>query len=81
MPRRIPQEPNYRTSCPAAIKAKITELENAALSLGLEGARSAGTQAETEIAQEARYNLERTILTCIEAAVKTALDSNTKRTK
>ena len=81
MVRRIPQDRNYHTACPMAIKAKITELENAALILGLEGARSASTQAETEAAQVARYNLERTILTCIEAAVKAATDQTTRRTQ
>lgn len=81
MARRIPEEHNYRTTCPAAIKAKITALENAVLALGLEGARSTDTADETTEAQFRRYCLEQTILTCIDAAVKTALDPNTKRTK
>lgn len=69
MTRRIPQDHNYRTACPASIKAKITALESAVLEyarvgedvLDPDGQRLSDTQF-------ARYNLERTILTCIEAA-------------
>ena len=81
MTRRIPQDHNYRTACPASIKAKITELENAAFEYGLESARYASANQTCMGAQTARYNLERTILTCIEAAVAAALDANTERTK
>ena len=82
MPRRIPQDHNYRTSCPAAIKAKITALENAAFEYGI-SARDQLRDADVDlrVAQTARYSLEQTVLTCIDAAVKAAMDPNTKRTK
>ena len=71
MARRIPQDHNYHTSCPAAIKAKITELENTLCALDLSFAGSQADQdAAEQAAQVARYNLERTILSCIEAALK-----------
>jgi hypothetical protein len=81
MTRRIPQDHNYRTACPAAIKAKITALENAAFDYGFEHGERRATNLTRLDAQDARYNLERTILTCIEAAVAAALDPNTKRMK
>ena len=82
MARRIPEDHNYRTTCPAAVKAKITALENAVLEYAFAGSMRPedADQAEQD-AQFRRYSLERTILTCIDAAVKAALDPNTKRTK
>lgn len=71
MARRIPQDHNYHTACPAAIKAKITALENTLCALDLSFAGSQADQdAAEQAAQTARYDLERTILTCIEAALK-----------
>ena len=77
MTRRIPQDHNYRTSCPAAIKAKITALENAIMDYAFAGSMRPedADQAEQD-AQFRRYCLERTILTCIEAAVEAALGRN-----
>jgi hypothetical protein len=71
MARRIPQDPSYHTACPAAIKAKITALENAAFCYGYMKA-DYDTTVHLQDAQAARYNLERTILTCIENAVAEA---------
>jgi hypothetical protein len=82
MPRRIPQDPNYRTACPAAIKAKITALESAVMEYAFAGAQP--PEDREQILQDAQFRrscLERTILTCIEAAVAAALDPNTKRMK
>lgn len=82
MARRIPEDHNYRTTCPAAIKAKITALENAAMDYAFAGAQH--PEDRDSILQDAqfrRYSLEQTILTYIDAAVKAALDSDTKRTK
>ena len=71
MARHIPQDHNYRTPCPAAIKAKITELENAAMEYAYSRPSTAAEHsAVLSSAQAARYNLERTILSCIEAALK-----------
>lgn len=65
--KRIPQDHNYRTACPAAIRAKITALEHAAMDYAFKGAaHPADVDALTEAAQVARYNLERTILTFLE---------------
>jgi hypothetical protein len=63
----IPQDKNYRTACPEPIRAKITALENAIIDY----AHAAGRYGTTEDAQAARYNLERTVLTCIEKMEKT----------
>jgi hypothetical protein len=82
MTRRIPQDPNYRTACPAAIKAKITALEGAVMDYAFVGSQP--PEYREQILQDAqfrRYSLERTILTCIEVAVAAALDPNTKRMK
>ncbi len=80
MPRHIPQDHNYRTDCPAAIKAKITELENQAI--GYAYSRPS-TKAEYSAAraapQAARYNLERTILSHIKAAVAEAMKERAKQ--
>jgi hypothetical protein len=82
MTRRIPQDPNYRTACPAAVKAKITELENAVMAYTLAIERHIFEHdEEMQAAQFRRYCLERTILTCIKEAVAAALDPNTKRMK
>lgn len=81
MARRIPQDRNYHTPCPAAIKAKITELENAALDYAFIGAQPPEDREDIlHGAQVARYNLERTILSYIEAALNAA-PYNSKRTK
>jgi hypothetical protein len=73
MARSIPLDYNLHTPCPAAIKAKITELENAAVRYGVVSDRYAsGTEPELTTAQTARYNLERTILSCIQAALENA---------
>lgn len=70
MARRIPQDHNYRTTCPAAIKAKITALETAAIEYAFKGTHDPEDyDAIIEDAQVARYNLERAILTAIEKAV------------
>ena len=80
MTRRIPQDHNYRTSSPAAIKAKITALEIAAFEYGVSYAYDWPSEDQDMAdAQTARYALEQTILTCIDAAVKAALYPNTKR--
>lgn len=69
MMKRIPQDHNYRTSCPAAVKAMITKLEHAAMDYAFKGAANPADVDEiTEAAQVARYNLERAILSCIETA-------------
>ena len=82
MARRIPEEHNYRTTCPAAIKAKITALENAAIDYAFAGSQPLADRAQVlSDAQFRRYCLEQAILTCVDAAVKAALDPNTKRTK
>ena len=75
MTRRIPEDHNYRTSCPAAIKGKITALENAAFEYGASYVYDwPGKDQDLADTQTARYALERTILTCIDAAVKAALE-------
>ena len=82
MTRRIPEDHNYRTSCPAAIKAKITALENAALEYARVGEDVLDPEGQRlSDAQFQRYSLEQTVLTCIDAAVEAALDPSTKRTK
>lgn len=82
MTRRSPQDHNYHTSCPAAIKAKITALENEVFLFGAADGYSEDFKTRLmQDAQTARYNLEQTILTCIEAAVAAALEPNTERTK
>ena len=82
MTRRIPRDHNYDTACPADVKAKITALENEAYLAGAsDGQHEALRDRIVRDAQTARYNLERTIQTCIDAAVKAALDPDTKRTK
>jgi hypothetical protein len=78
MTRRIPQDPNYRTACPAAIKAKITAVENAAFWYGYMKA-DYDTTVHLQEAQAARYNLERAIMTHVEEAVAVALGLNTER--
>ena len=82
MTRRIPKDHNYRTSCPAAIKAKITALERAVLEYARAGEDVLDPEGQRlSDAQFRRYCLERTILTCIDAAVQAAMDPDTKRTK
>jgi Txe/YoeB family toxin of Txe-Axe toxin-antitoxin module len=82
MTRRIPEDRNYHTSCPAAIKAKITALEGAVMDYAFAGSQPPEDREQIlQDTQFRRYNLERTILTCIDAAVKAALDPDTKRTK
>lgn len=74
MARNVPRDHNYRTACPAAIKAKITQLESAAMDYAFVGSADlAERDGVLDAAQTARYDLERTILTCIDAAVKAAL--------
>lgn len=63
---RIPVDHNHVTSCPAAIKAKITVFEKAAMDYAFIGAAMPSDAAGiTAAAQTARYNLEQTILTYI----------------
>lgn len=63
---RIPTNHNLVTSCPAVIKAKITEFEKAAMDYAFIGAAMPADAAGiTAAAQTARYNLEQTILTYI----------------
>lgn len=82
MTRRIPEDHNYRTSCPAAIKAKITALEKAVMDYAFAGSLPLADRAQIlSDAQFRRYSLERTIMTCIDAAVNAALDPDAKRTK
>ena len=66
--RQVPRNPNYRTDCPPAIKAKITELENVVFEYGLQAGRWTGLEDEISEAQIARYNLERAILTYLTRA-------------
>lgn len=66
--RQVPRDPNYRTDCPPAIKAKITELENAVFEYGLQAGRWTRLEDEISEAQTARYDLERTILTYLARA-------------
>jgi hypothetical protein len=68
--RRIPQDHNYRTACPAAIKAKITALEGAVMDYAFAGSQTPEDREQIlQDAQFRRYCLEQTILTCIENAV------------
>ena len=73
MAHPIPKDQNYRTTCPASIKAKITRLETAAMEYAFVGAQAPEDRERIlKDAQVARYNLEQTILTCIENAVAEA---------
>ena len=73
MAQRIPKDHNYYTTCPASIKAKITQLEAAAMEYAFCGAREKEDREHIlHGAQVARYNLEQTILTCVENAVAEA---------
>ena len=73
MTRRTPKDHNYRTTCPAAVKAKITALENAVLEYARVGEDVLDPEGQRlSDAQSARYSLERTILTCTENAVAEA---------
>lgn len=79
MSRRIPQDHNYRTPCPPAIKAKITALENAAMDYAFAGSmRAEDADRVEQDAQWRRYCLERTITTHVEVAVKAALEAAAK---
>jgi hypothetical protein len=64
--RPIPQDHNYRTACPASVKAKITELEKAVLDFARVGEDVLDPDgARLQAAQVARYNLERTVLSVL----------------
>lgn len=74
MSRQIPQDHNYVTDCPVPIKAKITQLENAAIDFALRGAaHPEDYDSIVEYAQVCRYELEQTINTIIDKRVKAAL--------
>lgn len=73
MARHIPEDHNYRTACPAAVKAKITALENAVLEYARVGEDVLDPEGRRlSDAQFRRYCLEQTVLTCIENAVAEA---------
>lgn len=69
--KNIPRNHNYHTTCPAAVKAKITVLEKAAMDYAFAGSAPVDDRdAILEFVQVARYELERTVLTCIAAATR-----------
>ena len=66
----IPRDHNCRTELASSIKAKITELENAAMEYAFVGSADVeDREAILQAAQVARYNLERTILTLLKEPV------------
>jgi len=66
----IPRDDNCRTVLASSIKAKITELENAAMEYALVGSADVeDREAILQAVQVARYNLERTILTLLKEPV------------
>lgn len=75
----IPKDPNLHTTCPAAVKAKITQFERAVNDYAFLGAAEpADHDAIVEQAQWARYCLEQTVQTAIRAAVEEALKQQGK---
>ena len=82
MPKRIPSDPQLRTSCSTYIKSKITKLENAAIEYAFKGTQPPEHYEEIIIeAQQSRYDLERAILDEIDKAVKSALINEKKKKK
>ena len=66
----IPRDHNFRTELASRIKAKITELENAAMEYAFVGSADVeDREAILQAVQVARYNLEWTILTLLKEAV------------